>query len=82
MSPDWMSREAVTRRLRELSERSDLSAARRLATKVDMSPEAVTRRLRVQAALRDACLAWGRCRPSGSEATRGARPAPPAGLTP
>jgi hypothetical protein len=69
MSPDWMSREAVTQRLREMSRRSDLSASRRLATKVDMSPPAVTRRLRVQAALRAACLTWGR-RPSGS-------PAPP-----
>ena len=68
MSPDWMSREAVTRRLREMSRRSDLSAARRLATKVDMSPAAVTRRLRVQAALREACLTWGRRRPPGSQA--------------
>jgi len=67
MRPDRMSPEAVTRRLREMSERSDLAAARRLATKVDMSPEAVTRRLRVQAALRDAGLAWGRCHPSGVE---------------
>ena len=72
MSPDWMSREAVTRRLREMSGRSDLSAARRLATKVDMSPAAVTRRLRVQAALREACLTWGRSRPPGAEATRSA----------
>ena len=69
MSPDWMSAEAVTQRLREMSRRSDLSASRRLATKVDMSPPAVTRRLRVQAALRGACLTWGR-RPPGS-------PAPP-----
>jgi hypothetical protein len=59
MSGDRMSSEAVTRRLREMSERSDLTAARRLATKVDMSPAAVTRRLRVQAALRAACLMWG-----------------------
>jgi hypothetical protein len=58
-----MSPGAVTRRLREMSERSDLSAARRLATKVDMSPAAVTRRLRRQAALRAACLEWGRARP-------------------
>ena len=64
---DPMSPQAVTRRLRELSERSDLSAARRLATKVDMSPEAVTRRLRTQSQLRDACLAWGRRRSSGPE---------------
>ena len=66
---DPMSPEAVTRRLWEMSERSDLSAARRLATKVDMSPEAVTRRLRTQSQLRDACLAWGRRRPPGPEET-------------
>jgi hypothetical protein len=62
--PARMSPEAVTRRLREMSARSDLSAGRRLATKVDMSPEAVTRRLRTQSRLRDACLAWGRRPPS------------------
>ena len=55
-----MSAGAVTWRLRESSERSDLTATRRLATKVDMAPAAVTRRLRKQSALRDACLAWGR----------------------
>jgi hypothetical protein len=55
-----MSPGAVSQRLRESSERSDLTAARRLVTKVDMSPAAVTRRLRTQSALRDACLAWGR----------------------
>jgi hypothetical protein len=60
-----MSSRAVTRRLRESSAASDLAAARRLATKVDMSSAAVTRRLRTQSALRDACLAWGR-RPPGS----------------
>jgi hypothetical protein len=51
---------AVTRRLREASERTDLTASRRLMTKVDMSSAAVTRRLRTQSALREACLAWGR----------------------
>jgi hypothetical protein len=66
MNRERMSPEAVTRRLREASERSDLSAGRRLATKIDMSAEAVTRRLRVQAALRAACLAWSR-RPSAPE---------------
>jgi hypothetical protein len=66
VTPGWMSPEAVTRRLREMSARSDLAAARRLATKVDMAAAAVTRRLRIQARLRDACLAWGRSRPSGS----------------
>jgi hypothetical protein len=64
MSDDRMTPGAVTGRLREMSDRSDLTAARRLATKVDMSPAAVTRRLRVQAALRAACLAWGRARPA------------------
>jgi hypothetical protein len=67
VTPDPMSPEAVTRRLREMSERSDLAAARRLATKVDMTAAAVTRRPRIQARLRDACLAWSRSRPSGSE---------------
>ena len=62
MSVDRMSPGAVTRRLREMSDRSDLAAARRLATKVDMSPAAVTRRLRVQSVLRAACLAWSRSR--------------------
>jgi hypothetical protein len=57
---DEMSSIAVTRRLREASERSDLTASRRLMTKVDMSSVAVTRRLRTQSALRDACLRWGR----------------------
>jgi hypothetical protein len=59
MSPEMTPR-AVTQRLREASARSDLTASRRLMTKVDMSSVAVTRRLRTQAALRDACLAWGR----------------------
>ncbi len=79
MSPDPMSPQAVTRRLRAMSERSDLLAARRLAAKVDMSPEAVTRRMRVQAALRDACLTWRRRRPSGAEVNPTARLAPPPG---
>jgi hypothetical protein len=68
MSGDRMAPGAVTGRLREMSDRSDLAAARRLATKVDMSPAAVTRRLRVQAALRAACLAWGRARPAAPSA--------------
>jgi hypothetical protein len=55
-----MSARAVTQRLRESSALSDLTASRRLATKVDMSAAAVTRRLRTQSALREACLAWGR----------------------
>jgi hypothetical protein len=55
-----MSAGAVTLRLREASARSDLTASRRLAAKVDMSAAGITRRLRTQSALRDACLAWGR----------------------
>jgi hypothetical protein len=62
-----MSPGAVSQRLRESSEQSDLTAASRLATKVDMSAAAVTRRLRAQSALRDACLAWGR-RPAAPRA--------------
>ena len=68
MSSDRMSPDAVTRRLREMSDRSDLAAAHRMATKVDMSPAAVTRRLRVQAALRASCLSWGRARLAGPRA--------------
>ena len=60
MTPVGMSAGAITRRLREASARSDLSASRRLATKVDMSAASITHRLRTQSALRDACLAWGR----------------------
>ena len=63
MTRRGMSPGAVSQRLRESSEQSDLTATRRLATKVDMSAAAVTRRLCTQSALRDACLAWGR-RPS------------------
>ena len=64
VTPPEMSAHAVTSRLREASARSDLTASRRLLTKVDMSPAAVTMRLRVQSALRDACLAWARRRPA------------------
>jgi hypothetical protein len=58
-----MSPRAITNRLREASALSDLTASRRLLTKVDMTAAAVTRRLRLQSALRDACLAWARHRP-------------------
>lgn len=67
MTLTGMSASAVSQRLRESSEQSDLTATRRLATKVDMSAAAVTRRLLTQSALRDACLAWGR-RPPASTA--------------
>jgi hypothetical protein len=59
-----MSPGAISQRLRESGARSDLTATRRLATKVDMSCAVVTRRLRTQSALRDACLAWARRRSS------------------
>jgi hypothetical protein len=59
-----MAPDAVTERRRAASRRSDLAAARRLATKVDMSAAGITRRLGVQSALREACLRWAR-RPSG-----------------
>jgi len=48
----------VTARLLRLAAVSDLTAARRLDAKVDLSPAAVTRRLRTQSRLRDACLRW------------------------
>jgi hypothetical protein len=66
-----MAAEAVTRRLQDMSDRSDLIAGRRLATKVDMSPEAVTRRLHTQAMLREACLAWRRRAPDVTSAPPG-----------
>jgi hypothetical protein len=62
-----MSAYDVTSRLRAASARSDLTASRRLLTKVNMSPAAVTMRLRLQSALRDACLVWAR-RPPASRA--------------
>lgn len=68
MTAPRMSADAVSQRLREACEQSDLIAAHRLWTKVSMAPAAVTRRLRTQSALRDACRAWGR------------RPAPETGV--
>jgi hypothetical protein len=53
MTREWMSHEAVTERLKEAAERSDLPAGRRLATKIDMPGAAVTRRRRLQAAAAD-----------------------------
>jgi len=46
MSRADMSPRAVSLRLRELGDMSDLSPERRLRTKVDMSSSAVSRRLR------------------------------------
>ena len=63
MTRGEMSPRAITNRLREASALSDLTASRRLLTKVDMTAAAITRRLRLQSALRDACLAWARRRP-------------------
>jgi hypothetical protein len=51
-----MKPEDVSRRLRAVSEASDLKADR-LETKIDMSPDAVTARLREVAMLLEACLA-------------------------
>ncbi len=59
MSAVDMSPEAITGRLRQMSDSTDLSSDR-LGSKIDMSPEAVTRRLRKQSDLRDDCLAWMR----------------------
>ena len=52
--------EEVTRRWKELARLSDLTAGRRLATKVSMSPEAVSRRLRPVEELRRTCLAFAK----------------------
>ena len=52
--------EEVTRRWKELASLSDLTAGRRLATKVSMSPEAVSGRLRQVEELRRTCLAFAR----------------------
>jgi hypothetical protein len=57
-----MEAAAVSARLEQQSRLAVLDPARRLDTKADLSPAAVTRRLRLQAALRQACLAWGRAR--------------------
>lgn len=56
MSRVSMTPRDVGDRLRRTSALSDLTTARRLATKVDMSPDAVTRRLTKQSMLRDSCL--------------------------
>ena len=52
--------EEVTARWKELARLSDLTAGRRLATKVPMSPHAVSRRLRQVEELRRVCLAFAR----------------------
>jgi hypothetical protein len=56
------SAEAVTARLRQASQVSELRSTQRLSGKIDMSPEAITRRLRRVSDLRDACLALARGR--------------------
>ena len=50
-----LSAEAVSRRLEEASAASDLSADRRLESKIDLSPEGVTRRLREASSLYALC---------------------------
>lgn len=56
IAPESYLDERVTERLRRMSELSDLTTTRRLATKVDMSPEGIERRLKLQSDLRDYCL--------------------------
>jgi len=54
-----MHAEAIDARLALASALSDLQTARRLESKVDMSPEGITRRLRTQSLLHEACRKWG-----------------------
>ena len=57
-----MSASAITARLREVARLSDLTASRRLDTKIDLSPAGVTRRLREASDLLDLCLVLGAAR--------------------
>jgi len=61
-----MSPEAITARLRRVSELSDLRAELRLHGKIDDSPEAVTAGLREALSLAELCLALGRHHPDES----------------
>jgi hypothetical protein len=47
---------AITARLREASQKSDLSPERRLDAKIDLSPAAITARLKEASDLRETCL--------------------------
>lgn len=55
MSKVDMSAAAVSARLRQVSEMSDLRPERRLDSKIDMSPQGVSRRLREASELLDLC---------------------------
>lgn len=61
----------VEERLRRVSALADLTSARRLEAKTDMSPEAIARRLRQVAALRDLCVRLG----DSTKESRGSRAA-------
>lgn len=61
MSTD-LSPSAITARLREAAEATDLRTSERLAAKIDMSPSAITRRLRQVAALNRLCQRLARAR--------------------
>jgi hypothetical protein len=58
-----MAPEAITARLRQVSELADLAPARRLDAKLDMSPGGITRRLREASELLDLCRALAASRP-------------------
>lgn len=60
MSAVDMSAAAITRRLREVGQRSDLGPEARAVAKVDMSQASITRRLRKVSELRALCLWLGR----------------------
>ena len=54
---DRMAPEAIEARLREASRVSDLSADKRLDSKIDLSPQGIQARLLEASSLLDACLA-------------------------
>lgn len=56
-----MSPEAIEARLREASRVSDLSAARRLDSKIDLSPQGIQARLLEASSLLDACVTLSSC---------------------
>ena len=58
-----MSPEAITARLRRASDLADLSPARRLDAKLDMSAAGITRRLREASELLDLCRTLAASRP-------------------
>ena len=55
-----MSPEAISARIRRVSELSDLREDRRLDGKIDYSPEGISRRIREVSQLRALCLSLGR----------------------